>query len=133
MTNKLTLQKLESFLWETADILRGNMDTSEFKDYIFVMMFLKADGMHLQSDLGKYYLFQKSTGSTQQVINFVDLKDVRVVLPPLPEQQKIAKILTSIDDVIEKTQAQIDRLKDLKKALMQDLLTGKVRVKVDNP
>ena len=45
-------------------------------------------------------------------------------MPPLTEQQKIAKILTSVDDVIEKTQAQIDKLKDLKTGMMQELLTN---------
>ena len=43
--------------------------------------------------------------------------------PPLPEQQKIATILSSVDDVIEKTRAQIDKLKGLKTGMMQELLT----------
>ena len=42
---------------------------------------------------------------------------------PLPEQRKIASILTSVDEVIENTQSQIDKLQDLKKATMNELLT----------
>ncbi len=43
--------------------------------------------------------------------------------PTLSEQKKIASILTSVDKVIETTQKQIDKLQDLKKATMNELLT----------
>lgn len=64
-----------------------------------------------------------SQGSTFEAVNGEQLRQFSVALPPLPEQQKIATILSSVDDVIEKTRAQIDKLKELKTGMMQELLT----------
>lgn len=38
---KLTQQQLESHLWESANILRGSIDSSDYKSYIFGLLFLK--------------------------------------------------------------------------------------------
>jgi len=62
-------------------------------------------------------------GGTRAKLNQSDLKEILVPLPPLPEQQKIASILTSVDEVIEKTKSQINKLQDLKKGTMNELLT----------
>jgi type I restriction enzyme S subunit len=71
---------------------------------------------------GTVFKFQQQTTG---IINFqlAEYLLYKTVFPPLPEQIKIAQILTSVDEVIEKTQAQIDKLKDLKTAMMQELLT----------
>ncbi len=41
MGSKLTLQQLEQFLWRSADILRGKIDSSDYKKYIFGLLFYK--------------------------------------------------------------------------------------------
>ena len=65
----------------------------------------------------------EGVGTSQVVLSFPALRNVKLPIPPLPEQKKIASILTSVDEVIENTQKQIDKLQDLKKATMNELLT----------
>ena len=62
------------------------------------------------------------TTSIPQLNNF-HLNEAIFSFPPKPEQQIIASILTSVDEVIEKTEAQISKLQDLKKGMMLELLT----------
>ncbi len=68
---------------------------------------------------------RNSQGLVDDTLNlkFNNFSPIIVKVPPLPEQKKIASILTSVDDVIEKTEAQISKLQDLKKGMMQELLT----------
>jgi type I restriction enzyme S subunit len=78
----------------------------------------------LNSEVLRKAIFIRAKITAQASIGQDDLLSLELLLPPLPEQQKIAQILTSVDEVLEKTQAQIDKLKDLKTAMMQELLTN---------
>ena len=68
-------------------------------------------------------LEQKTHGSTMKHIRRKELDLTFFPLPPLPEQKKIASILSSVDKTIEKTDEVIEKTKELKKGLMQQLLT----------
>lgn len=70
----------------------------------------------------------KNLGATINSINNNDLKKFKIPLPPLSEQKKIADCLSTWDNAIEKQNALINALTDRKKALMQQLLTGKKRL-----
>ena len=67
-------------------------------------------------------------GSTFVEITLDDLRKIKIPLPPLPEQRKIAEVLGTWDRAIETQQQLIDSLTRRKKALMQQLLTGKTRL-----
>ena len=62
-------------------------------------------------------------GSTFEAINSKELSDLSIFSPPFSEQKKIAEILTTVDEAIEKTDQIIDKTKEAKTGLMQRLLT----------
>ncbi|MFC1234418.1 restriction endonuclease subunit S [Vibrio sp. F74] len=72
-----------------------------------------------------------SFGSAQPQLTIQIINKLKLMLPTLREQQKIASVLTAADKEIEVLEAKLSHLKQEKKALMQQLLTGKRRVKVD--
>jgi type I restriction enzyme, S subunit len=72
-----------------------------------------------------------ATGSTIKTIGLGFFKELKIALPPIEEQRNIANILFSIDDKIQKEKNYYEKLQDIKKGLMQVLLTGEIRVEVD--
>ncbi|WP_313360763.1 restriction endonuclease subunit S, partial [Empedobacter sp.] len=67
-----------------------------------------------------------SQGSTFEAISGNELKQFSFPLPPLPEQQKIAEVLSTWDKAIQDTDAIIKKLEDRNKALAFSLLRGKM-------
>jgi type I restriction enzyme S subunit len=71
-------------------------------------------------------------GSTGQIeLSKTDLQTMPVLIPPAEEQRKISKIFQRVNEKQQEEQERIKKLQDLKRGLMQDLLTGKVRVSVE--
>ncbi|MCP4522150.1 MAG: restriction endonuclease subunit S [Cytophagales bacterium] len=91
-------------------------------------------------DIDSYFLYQNLDNRYEEIrrmstgdggrggLNLSIIKSIKVLLPPFPEQKKIAKILSTWDEAIEQNQKLIEQLKLRKKGLMQQLLTGKKRL-----
>ncbi len=89
------------------------------------------DKSHISSEFLYWFLKQNimlltsySQGTTIQGFTRKELSKFRVVLPPLPEQAKIASILSGVDALIEKTQEAIEKTEQVKRGLTQRLLTN---------
>ncbi|MEN3762416.1 restriction endonuclease subunit S [Aeromonas veronii] len=93
---------------------------------------IKADGKFvfykLQSEVVQRSIIQLAGGSTFSRINLADIRKLKLNLPPLPEQKKIAKTLSTWDRAISTAEQLLTNSQKQKKALMQQLLTGKKRL-----
>jgi len=71
----------------------------------------------------KKKILDSAIGSSQKALTIKELKKVKLPIPPLKEQEKIADILTTADDKIEAIALQIQKAETLKKGLLQKLLS----------
>jgi type I restriction enzyme S subunit len=84
----------------------------------FIFQFLKSIGI-------RKFVHLNTVGGAQPVINLKNLSVFPIPSPPLPQQQKIAQILATWDKAIQTQTQLINAKKELKRGLMQRLLTGK--------
>jgi len=146
-TSEEKAEELKSCLIYPNDIILAKMADPVARACIIPNLHNKflmgSDGIRLHIDKNKYdnkYILEsinyenfrriaiaRSTGSTRQRIGLSDLKTIPIAIASLKEQQKIAKILTTWDDAIYKQEKLIKAKEQLKKGLMQKLLSGEVR------
>ena len=80
---------------------------------------------HVKIQITSYVTGAKVSGLSKK-----SCKEIKVPFPELPEQQKIASILSNTDEKIQSYGRYKEKLQRLKKSLMQKLLTGEVRVAI---
>ena len=85
----------------------------------------------LRSPVVRSIIMDGVNGSALQEIPLGNLRNVLIPVPPEEEQARLADTLDALEQSKTQSERKLDTYRNLKKALMQDLLTGKVRVKVD--
>lgn len=110
----------------------SDIDEANVNQHVCIIRSDELDSEYLKSFLlsfqGQKQIEQCQAGGNRQGLNFEQIKSFKIPFPPLPEQQKIAKILSTWDKAIGTTERLIDNSTQQKKALMQQLLTGKKRL-----
>lgn len=88
---------------------------------------------NLYSDAIQRQIHGMVTGSNYPAINSTEVKQLKIAFPKMPaERTKIADILNSVDKQKQQLSNYASHLREQKKGLMQGLLTGEVRVRVEN-
>ncbi len=100
--------------------IRFNPKTANHMFYFYYLQYIKKQ----LETLGK--------GSTFKAITKKDLEELLIPLPPIKEQEKVSGILAMIDKIIELYHEERERLERLKRGLMSELLTGRIRVREEN-
>ncbi|MFL0250644.1 restriction endonuclease subunit S [Clostridium neuense] len=114
--------ELSKLMITAVDCTIVKVDTNRF-DTGFINYFLNSD-----YNLKRVVQFEQ--GSTRKRISRINLEKLMIPIPKIEEQKQISSIISSVDDQISQYESKKGKLQELKKGLMQKLLTGKIRVKV---
>ncbi|MDN5299469.1 MAG: type restriction enzyme subunit [Clostridiales bacterium] len=102
----------------------------------FVVKTSDIDRLYLYYSLNTEYfqtrIWDFAIGGAQPNISGSQIESIEIQVPSIEEQKSIAYILGNVDERISLYECEMNDLNDLKKGLMQQLLTGKTRVKIDN-
>jgi type I restriction enzyme S subunit len=79
-------------------------------------------------DFGQRQIAARAVGTTMVNLNITVLAHLVFAIPPKEEQEKIVRQIDEADATIQKELAKLSKLRLLKSGLMNDLLTGRVRV-----
>jgi len=131
--------KVNDVLMPTSDVTPSGLATASCikndgvilgSDILVIRTKENIEGIYLSYviRLNKTDILKLTRGTTVYHLYASEMAKFYFLLPPLPEQQRIAKILSQIDNTIEKEEAYKQKLERIKKGLMEDLLTGRVRV-----
>jgi len=82
------------------------------------------------SKFAQFYIKNSTKGTTQKYLPLFSLRSFPITVAPLPEQQKITEILSEVDKRLELLRGKKMKLEKIKKGLMNDLLSGRKRVKL---
>lgn len=83
---------------------------------------------YFRSDKGRKIFFSLAQGSTRYNLSKKNFNKLEILCPPYPEQKAIAQILSDMDLEIEALEEKLNKYKHIKEGMMEQLLTGKVRL-----